>query len=177
MYYTSTYQSPLGKILLAADEIGLIGLWFEGAKYYAKGLGEEREEREVPVFCEAKRWLDSYFSGKEPLFLPPIHLIGTPFQKEVWETLRTIPYGTTLTYGEIAKRLAEKRGIKRMSAQAIGGAVGHNPVSVIVPCHRVVGADGSFVGYAGGLDRKIQLLSYEGVNTANFRMPKNSTAP
>ncbi len=161
MQYTSYYSSPLGNILLAADEIGLTGLWFEGQKYFALHLDKEHEEREISIFNAAKRWLDEYFAGKEPDFSVPLHLTGTDFQKDVWEILGTIPYGHTMTYGKIAKCIAEKRGVSHMSAQAVGGAVGHNPVSVIVPCHRVVGANGSLTGYAGGIDRKKKLLALE----------------
>ena len=161
MQYISYYSSPLGNILLAADEIGLTGLWFEGQKYFALHLDKEHEEREISIFNAAKRWLDEYFAGKEPDFSVPLHLTGTDFQKDVWEILGTIPYGQTMTYGEIAKCIAEKRGVSHMSAQAVGGAVGHNPVSVIVPCHRVVGVNGSLTGYAGGIDRKEKLLALE----------------
>lgn len=164
MQYTSTYQSPAGSILLACDEIGLTGLWFEGGKFYALGLDEEHEGRETPVFADAKRWLDIYFSGREPDFLPPIHMTGSSFQLSVWELLRQIPYGKTTTYGKIAKRLAAERGLPRMSAQAVGGAVGRNPISIIVPCHRVVGASGSLTGYAGGVDKKAFLLQLEGAD-------------
>ena len=150
MQYTTTYQSPLGEILLAADEIGLTGLWFDGEKYYAWNLDENHEEKEVPVFQEAKRWLDIYFSGREPDFMPPMHMLGTAFQKEVWEILRTIPYGETTTYGGIAAKIAKKRGLPRMSAQAVGNAVGRNELSILIPCHRVVGTNGSLTGYAGG---------------------------
>lgn len=162
MQYTTICLSPLGEILLAADAEGLTGLWFTGAKYYGRGLGRRHEEKNVPVFEEARRWLHIYFSGKEPDFTPQLHLLGTPFQMEVWKVLRQIPYGETTTYGRIAKRIAEERGLPGMSAQAVGGAVGHNPVSVIIPCHRVVGADGKLIGYAGGIDRKVRLLMLEG---------------
>lgn len=162
MQYTSTYQTPVGKILLACDEAGLTGLWFEGGKYCALGLDREHEAREMPVFVEAKRWLDIYFTGREPDFMPSIHMIGSPFQLSVWELLRKIPYGKTTTYGEIARRLAADRGLAHMSAQAVGGAVGRNPISIMVPCHRVVGANGSLTGYAGGLQKKARLLAYEG---------------
>ena len=176
MTFTQHYDSPLGGILLAADVVGLTGLWFDGQKYFARGLSPEREERELPVLLEAKRWLDIYFTGKEPDFLPPLHSIGSAFRRSVWEILLQIPYGRTTTYGEIARLLSEKRGLTRMSAQAVGGAVGHNPVSIIVPCHRVVGADGSLTGYAGGIERKIVLLCLEGADTARFRIPKKGTA-
>ncbi len=162
MQYTSAYQSPLGKITLAADEIGLTGLWFEDQKYFALYLDKEHEEKELAVFADAKRWLDEYFSGREPGFTLPLHFTGSDFQKEVWKILCSIPYGQTLTYGEIAKQIAKKRGISRMSAQAVGGAVGKNAISIIVPCHRVIGTNGSLTGYAGGLNKKIELLKLEG---------------
>lgn len=176
MQYTSHYQSPVGNILLAADEIGLTGLWFEGQKYFALYLDKEHEEKELPIFKQTKRWLDVYFSGKEPDFSVPLHFTGTDFQNEVWEILYSIPYGTTMTYGEIAKQIAAKRGLKRMSAQAIGGAVGHNEISIIVPCHRVVGSSGSLTGYAGGIDKKIWLLTLEKVDMQSFFVPKKGTA-
>lgn len=163
MQYISRYQSPLGEILLAADEIGLTGLWFEGQKYFALYLEKELEEKELPVFEQAKKWLTVYFSGKEPDFQVPLHFIGTEFQNEVWEILYSIPYGQTITYGEIAKQLAAKRGLKRMSAQAVGGAVARNEISIIVPCHRVVGTNGSLTGYAGGIDKKWNCSSWRGL--------------
>ena len=167
MQYTTFYKSPIGRMLLAADDTGLTGLWFEGQKYFARCLGRETEEKEMPVFAEAKRWLDIYFSGKEPDFTPPLHFIGTDFQKEVWDILCTIPYGQTMTYGAIADQIAKKRGLPRMSAQAVGGAVGHNNLSIIVPCHRVVGSDGSLTGYAGGIERKTFLLNLENAKISN----------
>ena len=177
MQYISHYQSPLGDILLAADSAGLTGLWFEGQKYFALYLDKEHEEKELPVFEEAKRWLDIYFSGKNPDFQVPLHFTGTDFQNEVWEILYAIPYGQTTTYGEIAAQLAKKRGLPRMSAQAVGGAVGHKEISIIVPCHRVVGASGSLTGYAGGIEKKIELLRLEGALREDFFVPKKSTAP
>ena len=164
MVYISHYRSPIGDMLLAADEIGLTGLWFEGQKYFARQLEEKQEEREIPLFEKVKQWLDIYFSGKEPDFTVPLHFVGTAFQKEVWEILCTIPYGQTMTYGEIAKQIAAKKGLPHMSAQAVGGAVGHNKISVIVPCHRVVGTNGSLTGYAGGLEKKEKLLALERVD-------------
>ena len=169
MQYTSCYESPLGTILLAADEIGLTGLWLEGQKPFASLLTENNtvyerhacEGREMPVFQAAKRWLEIYFSGREPDVEVPIHLMGTPFQQEVWRILCQIPYGQTITYGQIAREIAQRREKKTMSAQAVGGAVGRNPISIIVPCHRVVGSDGSLTGYAGGIDKKIFLLQLE----------------
>lgn len=164
MAYISYYQSPIGKMLLAADEIGLTGVWFDKQKYFARSLGKEWEEKEQEVLRDTKKWFDIYFSGNEPKFSVPLHLIGTPFQMEVWEILLTIPYGKTMTYGEIAKKIAVRRGMERMSAQAVGGAVGQNPIGVIVPCHRVIGAKGSLTGYAGGIDKKIKLLQLEKID-------------
>lgn len=164
MQYISHYPSPLGDILLAADDTGLTGLWFEGQKYYALNLDQKNEERKLPLLEGAKEWLDLYFSGKKPDFSVPLHLIGTEFQKEVWEFLLAIPYGKTITYGEIAGKLAARRGLPHMSARAVGGAVGHNPISILVPCHRVVGSNGSLTGYAGGIDRKVKLLTLEGAD-------------
>ena len=162
MQYTARYRSPMGEILLAADGTGLTGLWFEGAKYYAGGLDPEHEERELPVFADVRKWLDIYFTGKEPDFTPPVHMTGSPFRLGVWELLRQIPYGETVTYGELA--------------QAVGGAVGHNPISLIVPCHRVVGADGSLTGYAGGVAKKERLLALEGVDMEKLFLPAKGTA-
>ena len=163
MIYTQWYNSQLGKILLAADDAGLIGVWFDGEKYFAQHLEEQHEENNTSILQQTKHWLDVYFSGKEPDCTVPFHFNGTTFQNEVWNILCTIPYGKTMTYGEIAKRIAAKRGIPRMAAQAVGGAVGHNEISIIVPCHRVIGTDGSLTGYAGGLDKKIKLLTLEGI--------------
>ena len=163
MTYTQWYDSPLGGILLAADDAGLTGVWFDGEKYFAQHFDERYEEKNTPILQQTKRWLDMYFSGKEPDFTVPLHFNGTEFQNEVWNILCTIPYGKTMTYGEIAKRIAAKRGIRRMAAQAVGGAVGHNEISIIVPCHRVIGTNGSLTGYAGGLDKKIKLLTLEGI--------------
>lgn len=161
MHSICHYESPLGNMLLAADDTGLTGVWFEGGKYYADGLKPEHEERETEILAQAREWLTVYFSGTEPQFLPPVHLTGTPFQLAVWERLQRIPYGETVTYGEIAREIAVQSGIPRMAAQAVGGAVGRNKISIIVPCHRVVGADGGLTGYAGGMDKKERLLSLE----------------
>lgn len=176
MTFTQYYDSPLGRILLAADEIGLTGLWFEGEKYYADNLPEAHTEQETPILTEAKRWLDIYFTGKEPDFLPPLHPAGSAFRQAVWEMLLWIPYGQTITYGEIARQLAEQKGLVRMSAQAVGGAVGHNEISVIIPCHRVVGTNGSLTGYAGGIDKKVKLLELEHADLRGFFVPKKGTA-
>lgn len=155
------YRSPLGMMLLAADGVGLTGAWFEGQKYFGSTLTEGAREERSPVTDEAVRWLDLYFSGAVPDFLPPLHLTGSPFRREVWALLCAVPYGETVTYGELAARLRAKNGGRPVSARAVGGAVGHNPVSVIVPCRRVTGAGGRLTGYAGGLERKRQLLRRE----------------
>ena len=176
MTYIQHYDSPLGGILLAADEIGLTGLWFDGQKCFAQGLPVERTEQETSVLTEARRWLDIYFTGKEPDFTPPLHPVGSAFRRSVWEILLQIPYGQTTTYGEIARQLAERQGLARMSAQAVGGAVGHNEISVIIPCHRVVGANGSLTGYAGGIHKKEQLLELERADMSRFFLPKKGTA-
>lgn len=154
-------DSPLGGITLAADGEALTGLWFDGQRHFAEGL-PPCAERPLPVFGETVRWLEDYFAGREPGFTPPLRPRGTPFRLVVWELLRTIPYGQTVSYGEIARRLAERPGFGRTSARAVGGAVGHNPISLIIPCHRVAGADGSLTGYAGGIERKFRLLRLEG---------------
>ena len=176
MVYICHYESPLGGILLAADEVGLTGLWFDGEKYFADNLSTEHIMQETPILVEVKRWLDIYFAGKEPDFMPPLHPIGSAFRQSVWEILLQIPYGQTTTYGEIARQLAEKRGLSRMSAQAVGGAVGHNEISIIIPCHRVVGTNGSLTGYAGGIDKKEKLLKLERVDMSHFFVPKKGTA-
>lgn len=177
MHYTSIYHSPVGEIFLAADEVGVVGLWFKDAKYYAYCLDKENEPRETPVLKELKRWLDLYFKGIEPDFTPPIHMIGTPFQLEVWNILKEIPYGKTTTYKEIADKIAKNRGAERMSAQAVGTAVGKNNISLLVPCHRVVGTNNSLAGYAGGIDRKMYFLKLEGSYKEEYFVPKHSTAP
>lgn len=176
MTYIQNYSSPLGGILLAADEIGLTGSWFDGEKYFADNLPAEHAERQTPILAEAARWLDIYFTGKEPGFTPPLHPIGSPFRQSVWEILLQIPYGQTTTYGEIARQLAEEQGLEKMSAQAVGGAVGHNEISVIIPCHRVVGTSGSLTGYAGGIDKKVKLLELERADMRGFFIPKKGTA-
>ncbi len=163
MEYTHHYNSPLGNILIASDGSAITGLWFEGQKYFAAALGPEHEERFLPIFTQTERWLDLYFSGRAPDFTPPLRWKATSFRGIVWEILLTIPYGKTMTYGEIAAKTAARKGISTMSAQAVGGAVGHNPIALIVPCHRVIGADGSLTGYAGGLERKRKLLELEKV--------------
>lgn len=161
MIYTHQFLSPLGEMLMAGDEKGLTGLWFCGQKYFGLGLDPEHKEKALPVFEQTEQWLQIYFSGKEPDFSVPLHFSGTDFQKEVWKLLCDIPYGQTTTYGEIARRLALQKELPHMSAQAVGGAVGHNKISVLVPCHRVLGSNGSLTGYAGGLEKKKYLLELE----------------
>lgn len=173
MMYTLHYDSPLGGILLAADEVGLTGLWFDGEKYFADTLDPEHKAQETPILREAKRWLDVYFRGQEPDFTPPLRPIGSPFRQEVWALLLQIPYGQTTTYGALAKQLAAMHGLSRMSAQAVGGAVGHNEISIIIPCHRVVGTNGSLTGYAGGIDKKAKLLTLEKIRMERLFPPTN----
>lgn len=173
MQYITKYKSPLGEILISSDTIGITGLWFIGQKYFASHLDSHYEEKETPILKEVKKWLDIYFNGQEPNFKLPLHFIGTSFQKEVWEILYTIPYGKTMSYSSIANIIAKRKGIKKMSAQAIGGAVSKNPISIIIPCHRVVGTKGNLTGYAGGIDKKISLLKLEQSYNEEFYLPKN----
>ena len=175
MLYTTTYRSPLGEILLAGSDEGLTHLAFDGQKYAPQLTGAVTMP-DHPVLAAARRWLDVYFAGRDPDFMPPLHPQGTAFQEAVWQLLLKIPYGQTTTYGALAKEIARLPGRARMSAQAVGGAVGRNPIGIIVPCHRVVGASGSLTGYAGGLDKKIALLTLEGIDTSRFSMPKKGTA-
>ncbi len=177
MEYTSHYDSPLGGITLGSDGENLIGLWFDDQKYFADSLDRQHQIKELPIFDETKRWLDIYFAGDIPDFTPKILMKCTEFRKTVWNIMLQIPYGHTMTYGEIAAEAAKARGLEKMSAQAVGGAVGHNSISLIIPCHRVVGTSGSLTGYAGGIDKKVQLLSLEKTNMENFYVPKKSTAP
>ena len=158
MDYVFRYKLPLGAITMASDGEALIGLWFDGQKHFGDVLKEERMEKELPVFEETVRWLDGYFQGQIPSSHPKLALRGSPFRVKVWQILLTIPYGQTVTYKQIAHKLDETG---KMSCQAIGNAVGKNPISIIVPCHRVIGSDGSLTGYAGGLDRKKKLLELE----------------
>lgn len=176
MVYTCHYDSPLGGITLASNGTELTGLWFDGQKYFGDTILEEPEERSLPVFDETAHWLDLYFSGKDPGFMPDLSMETTPFRKAVWEILLTIPYGQTMTYGQIAARIAEQQGRQGMSAQAVGGAVGHNSISLIIPCHRVVGSNGSLTGYAGGIEKKVKLLTLEKTDMTGFFIPQKGTA-
>lgn len=146
------------------------------AKYFADTLSKVHEEKALPVFDETKKWLDIYFNGTPPDFTPPLSMNTTPFRKAVWNILLGIPFGKTMTYGEISKIIAKQFGIDKMSAQAVGGAVGHNSISLIIPCHRVVGTNGSLTGYAGGLEKKVWLLTMEKVNLSKLFVPKTGTA-
>ncbi|MDE6889928.1 MAG: methylated-DNA--[protein]-cysteine S-methyltransferase [Eubacterium sp.] len=171
MVFIDSYESPLGPLTAASDGVALTGLWFNGQKYFASTLTGEYETRSLPVFERTREWLDLYFLGKAPDFMPPFSVSGTKFRKEVWELLLQIPYGQTTTYGELAKKLAARRNIARMSAQAVGSAVGHNPVSILIPCHRVIGSDGSLTGYAGGIEKKAALLALESEEAARQPAP------
>ena len=158
----SQFKSPIGNISLASKENKLVGAWFEGQKYYLSTVNEELNRKEDKILKKTKKWLDQYFNGEKPsiteLDLAPE---GTEFRREVWKILCEIPYGKTITYNDIAHEIAKKRGIEKMSAQAVGGAVSHNPISIIIPCHRVIGSNGSLTGYAGGIDKKLFLLKHE----------------
>lgn len=177
MTYIHHCDSPLGAITLAGNQTALTGLWFDGQKYFGSTISGQMEKSNLPVFEETKRWLAVYFSGKDPGFLPQLSLNATPFRKAVWEILLSIPFGQTMTYGQIADKIAKQRGIKKISAQAVGGAVGNNPISLIIPCHRVVGSNGSLTGYAGGIEKKIALLTLEKAETSKLFIPKEETAP
>ncbi len=178
MFYSTGYTSPLGAITLASDGENLVGLWMDGQKYFAATLkGPVTEKADLPVFAAVKKWLDAYFAGKKPAIAAlPLAPIGGEFRKAVWNILCEIPYGQCATYGEIAKKAAVRLGRKSMSSQAVGGAVGHNPISIIIPCHRVVGAGGSLTGYAGGIGKKVKLLELEGVDMSGFSVPTKGTA-
>lgn len=177
MYYCVTYKSPIGPLLLVSKEDKLIGLWMYNQKYFCPLKEQPVEDKENAVLKKAVNWLDEYFHGNKPdISLLPLAPEGSEFRKEVWDILCTIPYGEVMTYGQIADIIAERHGKAKMSAQAVGGAVGHNPISVIIPCHRVVGTNGSLTGYAGGLSKKITLLKHEGVDTDSFIIPTKGTA-
>ena len=179
MIHTTHYDSPIGRFLLAARGNALTGLWIEGQKYFPDSFKEEEmTEREgCQVLKDTKTWLDRYFAGEKPSIQElPLKPEGSDFRRQVWDILCRIPYGQVTTYKEISKKIADANGLDHMSAQAVGGAVGHNPISVIIPCHRVVGTDGSLTGYAGGIDRKIKLLTLEGVDMGRLFVPGEKTA-
>ena len=167
IYYKTEYKSPLGIITICCDEDEkVVGLFFKNQKYFADNIdGKITENNNLKIFVTVKSWLDKYFAGKKPNIKEiPIKFIGNDFRKSVWKILYKIPYGKTVTYGDIARQIAKQKDITKMSAQAIGGAVGHNPISIIVPCHRVVGKNGKLTGYAAGLNKKKKLLELEQVN-------------
>ncbi len=178
MFYTTTYASPIGGLTLASDGANLVGLWLEGQKYFGQSLPGGVEERDdLPLFDAVTGWLDRYFAGDRPQIAGlPLRPNGSAFRQSVWKLLCEIPYGEVTTYGEIAKRIAAQLGRETMSGQAVGGAVGHNPISIIIPCHRVVGANGSLTGYAGGIEKKIQLLEWEGADLTGLFIPRRGTA-
>lgn len=176
MEYTTLYKSPLGDITLASDGVAITGLWFENQKYFARTLSKETSQKNLSIFDDAKKWLDIYFDGEQPDFNLPLATKGTQFQEDVWKVLLDIPYGTTCTYGDIAKKIAQRHNKKTMSAQAVGGAVGHNPISIIIPCHRVVGVNKSLTGYAGGIHRKVSLLELEKIKIDQYILPTKGTA-
>jgi methylated-DNA-[protein]-cysteine S-methyltransferase len=178
MYYSTTCPSPLGTIALASDGDSLVGLWLEGQKYHSDKMPETMTENDgLPIFTATKKWLDKYFARKNPDVAGlPLSPIGGEFRQEVWRILCEIPYGEVTTYGAVAKEVAARLGKERMSSQAVGGAVGHNPISIIVPCHRVVGSSGSLTGYGGGIGLKVKLLELEGVDMSSLFVPKKGTA-
>lgn len=180
MYYSTTYSSPIGNLTLACDgeKSSLVGLWMEGQKYYGGSIGKSLAEKpDILLFDKVKKWLDRYFAGGRLNILElPLAPIGGEFRQDVWDILKEIPYGAVLTYGDIAKKVAIKRGKASMSSQAVGGAVGHNPISIIIPCHRVVGANGNLTGFSGGIQKKIKLLELEGADLSHMFVPKKGTA-
>lgn len=176
MVFTNDYPSPLGMITVACDEDAITGLWFRGQRHYGNVLPEKVGQEETQLYAQAKQWLDIYFSGREPDFLPPLRYDTTPFRRMVCDILLTIPYGKTVTYGQIASEIRARTGAARMSAQAVGGAVGHNPISLMIPCHRVVGTNGSLTGYGGGIQRKVKLLELEHADMEGLFVPQKGTA-
>lgn len=178
MFYETGYNSPVGVLALASDGGNIVGLWIAGQKYFGDTVKEEmRPKDDLPVFRQAKNWLGGYFHNEKPEISElPLAPAGSEFRQTVWKILCEIPYGQVTTYGEIAKQIVRKKGLNRMSAQAVGNAVGHNPISIIIPCHRVVGTNGNLTGYAGGLDTKTALLKLEGVDMTMLRRPEKGTA-
>lgn len=178
MVYTTHYSSAIGRLLLAERDGNLVGLWMEGQKYFLGSLREETQEHgNSPVLRQARRWLDRYFAGEKPAARElPLAPVGSGFRKEVWQILCDIPYGETITYREISQKIAARLGLERMSAQAVGGAVAHNPISIVIPCHRVVGSSGSLTGYAGGLEKKLQLLTHEGARMEHLFLPQRPSS-
>ncbi|MDR1126145.1 MAG: methylated-DNA--[protein]-cysteine S-methyltransferase [Deltaproteobacteria bacterium] len=178
MFYSTWHESPFGRRRLLSDGENLVGLGGEKTKYFPPTMpGGVQEEPDLPVFGATKSWLDSYFAGRQPAISDlPLAPAGSDFRKAVWDVLCGIPYGQWTTYGQVAKLVARRLGRKSMSGQAVGGAVGHNPIGIIIPCHRVVGANGSLTGYGSGLDLKARLLAHEGVDLSGFFIPRRGTA-
>lgn len=177
MQYKMNYSSPVGVLTITTDGTHITGLWFDNQSDYERKLNDKVVAQEQPIFQKVRTWLDHYFQGDNPTIDFPLKPTGTAFREQVWEILTTIPSGETMTYGEIADKIARVKGKDKMSAQAVGGAVGSNPISILIPCHRVVGADGSLTGYGGGIDKKIKLLEIETVEMAPLYRPKHSTKP
>ena len=175
-HYISTIPSPLGELTIASDGECLTGLWLAEQKYFMANVGATEHMPDLPVFLETRTWLEVYFTGEDPGPIPAVNPQGTEFRRRVWEMLAEIPYGHLATYGELAQRIAAERGVTKMSSRAVGGAVGHNPISIIVPCHRVVGSNGSLTGFGGGIARKIQLLELEGIDMSRLTIPTKGTA-
>lgn len=169
MQYIYTYYSPIGNLTLASNGIDLTGLWFDGQNYFGSTLEPERQTKSLPIFQQVSLWLDDYFAGKHPKATIPLSPVGSPFRQAVWNLLLGIPYGQVTTYGAIAKQLQQQTG-KSVSAQAVGGAVAHNPISILIPCHRVISASGNLTGYAGGLEKKSYLLQLEGISPDRLHM-------
>ena len=178
MYYAAACPSPVGTLTLVSDGTYLNGVWMEGQKYFGGSLSGTWVSRDdLPVFAETRTWLERYFAGERPL--PgqlPLRPLGGAFRQLVWELLCQIPYGQVTTYGALAAEAAVRMGRASMSSQAVGGAVGHNPISIIIPCHRVVGANGSLTGYAGGIPTKLRLLEHEGADLTRLFVPRRGTA-
>ena len=175
MHYLNHYESPLGAMTMASDGDRLTGLWFDGQKYDRSTINDEAAlEPDLPVFTRTAQWLDAYFEGSDPGFTPPISIEGSDFRKMVTSIMLSIPFGATSTYARIAAEVARRTGRKQMSAQAVGGAVGRNPIVLIVPCHRVLASNGGLRGYAGGVDRKERLLQMEGVNVSGLSTPPDA---
>lgn len=164
MQFVSHYQSPIGPVTLVAEGDALVGAWFNDQRFFCSTLTPSAVAGVTPVLNDAARWLDDYFKGMRPEYLPALSFAGSDFRLRVWRLLVEIPYGQTTTYRDLGEKVAQNAGKRRMSAQAVGGAVGHNPICIFVPCHRVLAANGSLAGYAGGLERKEFLLRLEGIN-------------
>jgi len=184
MHYTSTFSSPIGVLTIASNGEYLTGLWLDDQKYFMenlvrveqKSVVKIEQKSDLPILLETCDWLECYFSGRDPGSIPAVKPEGTGFRERVWKLLTEIPYGQLTTYGELARRIAAEKGIEKMSSRAVGGAVGHNPISIIIPCHRVIGSNGSLTGFGGGIARKIQLLELEGIDTSRFSIPTKGTA-